>query len=906
MITIKKKLLLLLVLSMVGSMLIAGFILTIIVKDNYEDSTKLEFNHYYDRARSTFKRIELDTQFYSSEIAKLPPIKNAVNLISEYSDIENYQANIYDEEKKNIARILLNYAKSSQLPEIRIYDKSGWLAAFSRPNSISMGIISFINGKPVIHISEGSNENWKVINDESLIPLMKISENKAIEKNSYIHNKGFVGHEVFSNIYRTYSDGKSTNIGKIYVNNSIGFSILNALSKGSQGVHGILLPNNKWIGDEINDVDITKMKFTSSLFNMDENKSLEWLDNNKYFISAHAIPLLNGDKVYLVSGLNRNIVNKHVNEMIFNIIVVFIISILILLPMVILFSRYSITSPIDKLVQAVKSLEDGEYKIFDTDKNTSYEINELAAAFNHTADKVLLREKELRTAHDNLEQRVEERTKELLYSEMRHSSLIDNVVDSVITINNKGIIISVNPATERMFGYNALDLIEKNIKALMPDPYQSEHDGYLSNYKNTHVKKIIGIGREVKGLRKDGTIFYIDLAITEMEFEGEQLFVGIIRDISERKLIANELLESKNMLQHVLDTIPVRVFWKDASLNYQGCNQLFSADAGLLSPNEIIGKSDFDLPWLDVAELYRHDDKIVMNSGKAKLNYQELQTTASGDKFWVETSKIPLTDANNEIVGILGIYQDITSRKNAEEALVKAKDDADDANKAKSEFLSSMSHELRTPMNAVLGFAQILELDKDTFSEDQNSSVQHILEGGYHLLHLIDEVLDLAKIESGKLDCDIKEIPLKGIIDQCSSLMNKLAEESNIQIDYGNPQDYTIMADPHRIKQVLINYLSNAIKYNRPNGHVTINYQAVEENRLRINVSDTGIGINKNDLELLFKPFTRVGDKSTNVEGTGIGLVISKELMTLMNGTVGASSKVGEGTTFWLEIKLGE
>ena len=242
----------------------------------------------------------------------------------------------------------------------------------------------------------------------------------------------------------------------------------------------------------------------------------------------------------------------------------------------------------------------------------------------------------------------------------------------------------------------------------------------------------------------------------------------------------------------------------------------------------------------------------------------------------------------------------------ATKKLKLAKDESNRANKAKSDFISSMTHELRTPLNAILGFSQILEVQKETLSEDQNSSVQHILEGGHHLLHLIDEVLDLAKIESGVFGCDIKKISLKEIIDQCSRLMNKLAEKQNIQIDFGNPQNYMIMADPQRLKQVLINYISNAIKYNRPNGHVTISYQPVDNNRLRISVSDTGKGIGENDITMLFKPFRRVGDKSANIEGTGIGLVISKKLMSLMNGAVGVSSVVGEGTTFWLEIKLAE
>ena len=229
-----------------------------------------------------------------------------------------------------------------------------------------------------------------------------------------------------------------------------------------------------------------------------------------------------------------------------------------------------------------------------------------------------------------------------------------------------------------------------------------------------------------------------------------------------------------------------------------------------------------------------------------------------------------------------------------------------EASQAKSNFLSSMSHELRTPLNAVIGFSQLLELDKDNLSANQNLAVQDILAGGHHLLYLINEVLDLAKIESGKFECDIEKVSLKETIAQCSSLMNTLSVQSNIQVDYGNPESYIIMADAQRIKQVLINFLSNAIKYNQPNGKVTIDYQTVDDNRLRISVIDTGKGIKKSDLAMLFQPFTRIGDKSSNIEGTGIGLVISKELMTLMDGTVGVSSVVGEGSTFWLEIKLGK
>ena len=202
---------------MSGSMLLTGFFLTFIIKNNYEESTKLDFNNYYERAKSTFKKIEVDTLFYSNELSNRSSIKNALNLISEYSDINNYQANIYDEEKKNIARILLNYAKSSHLHEIRIYDKNGWLAAFSRSDSASMGIVSFIKGKPIILVSENNKESWNIVKDKALHPNVKLVKNRSNNRNNYIHNNEIVGNESVSKIYRTYRDGKRHDIGEIYV-----------------------------------------------------------------------------------------------------------------------------------------------------------------------------------------------------------------------------------------------------------------------------------------------------------------------------------------------------------------------------------------------------------------------------------------------------------------------------------------------------------------------------------------------------------------------------------------------------------------------------------------------------------------------------------------------------------------
>ena len=568
----------------------------------------------------------------------------------------------------------------------------------------------------------------------------------------------------------------------------------------------------------------------------------------------------------------------------------------------------------DRVIEAMKTQVEGpyneDYRILQPDgsirwirdqsfpiKNQKGEVYRVAGIAEDITEEKL--------AHELLEQRVEDRTKELLSSETQHRSLIENVIDGVVTINNKGIIKSINPAVERLFGYSAVDLIGKNIKTLMPDPYQSEHDGYLSNYRNSKVKQIIGIGREVKGLRKDGTIFPLDLGVSEMMLEGEQLFIGIIHDVSKRIEAEYKIKESLSQLNATLEATTDGILVVDDTGKIQTFNQIF-IDLWRI-PKEVIAKKTDEAAITFVLTQLKNPDEFVSK-------VESLYSTPEAESFDILNFKDGRVferysrpqKIGNQIIGRVWGFRDVTARIEAERQLSDAKDNAEAANKAKSEFLSSMSHELRTPLNAILGFGQLLEIDKESFSEGQNASVQDILQGGYHLLHLINEVLDLAQIESGKFECAIEKVSLKETIMQCSNLIYKLAEESNIQINYGNPQKYIVLADQQRLKQVLINFLSNAIKYNRPNGKVTINYQAVENNRLRINVIDTGEGIYESDLEMLFQPFTRVGNKSANIEGTGIGLTISKELMALMDGAVGVSSVVGEGSTFWLEIKLAE
>ena len=267
-----------------------------------------------------------------------------------------------------------------------------------------------------------------------------------------------------------------------------------------------------------------------------------------------------------------------------------------------------------------------------------------------------------------------------------------------------------------------------------------------------------------------------------------------------------------------------------------------------------------------------------------KLLNEKLELRVKERTIELEQSMLLLKEENNE-------------RKRAEEEAYRA-------SKAKSDFLSRMSHELRTPMNAILGFGQLLELDSSEFNENQNLSIKEILNSGDHLLKLINEVLDLTEIESGKIDVVMGDITLDDVIADVTSLMRPLMEARQIkQTDNILGKGYVWHADKTRLKQVLINLLSNAVKYNDDNGTITLDAVITDKEYLRINITDTGEGISEDDIGKLFKSFERL-NMQYNVEGTGIGLVITKSLVELMNGRVGVESKLGEGSTFWFELKL--
>ena len=308
----------------------------------------------------------------------------------------------------------------------------------------------------------------------------------------------------------------------------------------------------------------------------------------------------------------------------------------------------------------------------------------------------------------------------------------------------------------------------------------------------------------------------------------------------------------------------------------------------------------------DMATPYSADDLPLSQALRGRIvDCIEIymRGAGGGEGVWLACSAMPLRDGDGRLQGAAGVFRDITQRRSTEEALSRAKEEAERANRAKSEFLSRMSHELRTPLNAILGFAQLLQMAR--LPEHHHDSVEQILKGGRHLLTLINEVLDISRIESGRLSLALERIALSETIQEAASLIEPQAAKQKVQlyIETGPAWRLHITTDRQRFKQVVLNLMSNAVKYNREGGSVRVSAET-RSPYLRLSVSDTGPGIAAEKMHLLFSPFERLGAEHNGVEGTGIGLALSKRLVEAMSGRIGVESHPGYGSTFWIELPI--
>lgn len=393
-----------------------------------------------------------------------------------------------------------------------------------------------------------------------------------------------------------------------------------------------------------------------------------------------------------------------------------------------------------------------------------------------------------------------------------------------------------------------------------------------------------------------------------------------IQDLSDGfSKMANEVVSSYDLLKQARDSLELRVAERTAELQLR--QQALDAHA-IVSMTDQAGRIEYvndkfvEISGYDRSELLGQDHRLLNSGLHDRHFFQGMWETISqgrvwngaicnrtkqGDYYWVASTIVPFLDAGGLPSKYISIRTDITAVKENEVELIKAREEAERASNAKSQFLSSMSHELRTPLNAVLGFAQLLNLD-ESLSDESKEGAQEILKGGEHLLTLINEVLDLAKIESGHMDISLEPVAIGPVVGECRELLERLAIKHKVRLMPGKFDHLAVRADRVRLKQVVLNLASNAIKYNRPGGTVTIEIRQSQPGHLRIAIVDTGFGIAPERLKDLFVPFARLGAENGPIEGTGIGLTITQRLVELMGGKVGVESRQGEGSTFWVDL----
>ncbi len=488
-------------------------------------------------------------------------------------------------------------------------------------------------------------------------------------------------------------------------------------------------------------------------------------------------------------------------------------------------------------------------------------------------------------------------------------AMTSSVGDGVYALDRDGRLTFINAAAQRMLGWTEAELLGAPMHETI---HFQRTDGTRVPAEECPLLGVIRSGIMVRAdedvfTRRDGTMFSVAYTSSPIMLDGQVAgAVLTFSDTTARKRAEERLRLLESVVVNANDAVLIT---EAEPIDPPGPRVLFVNEAFTrmtgYRPDEVIGQTPRMLqgPETDRAAL----DKIRQALTRWKpVRVEVVNHHRDGTPFWVELNIVPIADEQGWFTHWVSVQRETTARKQAEKALERARDDAEQANQAKSDFLSRMSHELRTPLNAVLGFAQLL--DMDAVDAEQRDSVEHILKAGRHLLTLINEVLDIARIEAGRLALSLEPVNVREILREARSLLAPLAAGRAIHLDADVTKtcDRHVLADRQRIKQVLLNLLSNAVKYTRAGDVVVLSCAETGAGRLRITVRDTGPGIPADRLGRLFTPFDRLGAEGTGVEGSGIGLALSQRLMEAMGGTITVESEVGRGSAFTVELSLAE
>jgi signal transduction histidine kinase len=489
--------------------------------------------------------------------------------------------------------------------------------------------------------------------------------------------------------------------------------------------------------------------------------------------------------------------------------------------------------------------------------------------------------------------------------EKRHDTiynLIENAPFGVYLVDSKFLMCQASAAAHKAFA-SVHPLIGRNfgeiVRMVWPEPFASE---VLAHFHHTLDSGEAYAAPTASEMRKDipDTESY-DWKIERIILHnGTFGVVCYFYDLTERSNAQARIRESEMRYRAFVTASADVVYrmspdWRELH-HLQGRN--FIADAHEPTAQWM---QDYIQPQ-DQARVLAAINTAIATKSMYKLEHCVLRV--DGSLGWTQSRAVPLLDEDGVIMEWIGTATDVTGNKRIEADLMAALASAENANQAKSDFLARMSHELRSPLNAVLGFAQLLQSGTPPPTVRQERNVGQILKAGWYLLGLIDEILDLSQIESGRLSCVLEPVPLAEVLDECQALVEGQAAASGICLNLPQKEDrFIVTVDRTRIKQVFVNLLSNAIKYNRIGGTVQVHCDAVGQGRVCIRIEDSGSGLSPEQLDRIFEPFERLGQEAGSIQGTGIGLALSKGLVELMGGRIGVDSVVGQGSVFWVELE---
>ncbi len=460
--------------------------------------------------------------------------------------------------------------------------------------------------------------------------------------------------------------------------------------------------------------------------------------------------------------------------------------------------------------------------------------------------------------------------------------------------------LEVNKAAVKHYGFSQEEFLSMLLIDILP---QNEVDRLMRNIESTDyfADKV----DEWTHKKKTGELVSVEIVSYFIIFNQRNARHVLINDITERKETEEKLIHERKLLRTLIDNLPATIYVKDAECRKIIANRADMEVIGAKTEEEVLGKTDMEIFSNDIGVRGYADDKRLIETGIPVLNQEEFFYDTNGIQHWLLTSKIPLTDENGKITGLVGIGHHITEQRKMQAELIEAKDKAEESDRLKSAFLANMSHEIRTPLNSIIGFSELLD-DPDFDSDQKTEFIRHIVDNGNSLLMIISDIMDFSMLEAGQLKLRQQPISVKKIMNELLTEFGHKAEVRGIQLrfdDSVNERDILITSDSYRIKQVFNNLIGNALKFTSE-GFVEIGYK-VKGEKIEFHVKDSGIGISPKHHQAIFERFRQVDNtKTRKYGGNGLGLAISKNLVKLLGGKIWLESEPDKFSDFFFTIPI--